>query len=79
MPLDYPSFDIANEILWVEFEKRISLKENSKSFFDMLTDYSTQLGKLNKEIVWKKASSEKYLYQSEETEKLAVVVFGECG
>ena len=41
MPLDYPSFDIANEILWVEFEKRISLKENSKSFFDMLTDYST--------------------------------------
>ena len=79
MPLDYPSFDIANEILWVEFEKRISLKENSKSFFDMLTDYSTQLGKLDKEIVWEVTNSGNYLYQSEETKKLAIVVFGECG
>ena len=58
MTFDYPCFDIANETLWVEFEKRISQKQNSKPFFDMLADYSIWLGKLDEEIVWKEATSQ---------------------
>ena len=45
----------------------------------MLTDYQEWLGKLEKEIIWRKVVDKSNSIQGKENKPWAVVAFGECG